>query len=121
MIGFRPQKPTWRSPHEIVRRTSPRAIAAAGPPVSAGWDELSDLALMLAAGVRALLRDRQRERRREEDAARVEKRLPAEPAPLRIGAPQRQQEQSGELRPRGERDEDPSRRRGGHEHEAPDQ
>src|SRR5215211_2504849 len=47
MIGFRCQNPTCRRPQEMLRRTSPSAIAGPAPPASAGRDELSDLALML--------------------------------------------------------------------------
>src|ERR671931_533462 len=49
MIGLRCQKPTWSSPQETVRRTSPRATASAARPASAGGNELSDLAFTLGA------------------------------------------------------------------------
>src|SRR4029450_7488771 len=66
MIGFRSQKPTCRRPQEIVRRTSPSAMAEPARPASAGWDELSDLALMLGPRGSRLRLERPLQRRRED-------------------------------------------------------
>src|SRR5215211_201120 len=99
MIGLRPQKPTWSSPHETVSSTSPRARAAAapGPPVSAGRDELSDLALMLGAGVRALLGHRPRESRRQDrEGHKREEPWDVEIEPVREDELEADQERGGE-------------------------
>src|SRR5919201_2087235 len=114
MIGLRCQKPTWSSPQETVRRTSPRATASAARPASAGGNELSDLALTLGTRAGGLgLDGAPHNRRKHREGDEGEEPRDVEVEPVRQHELEADHERSRErrelervLRPRDEEDGD---------------